>query len=270
MAQTDTVFTGSIPELYDTFMVPMLFEPYAADLADRVCAARPMRLLETAAGSGVLSRALAPRLHPDARYVVTDLNQPMLDRAIARQPADTRLSWQQADALALPFADATFDAVACQFGAMFFPDKTVGYREAHRVLTDGGRFLFNVWDRIDDNSFAQCVEQTARRFFHADPPTFFSRIPHGYCDPDEIRRDLRAAGFDTVDIATLTYDCHAATARAPAIAMCQGTPFRNEILSRDPTALEPLTDAAASDLAVRFGADNLVGKMQALVITATR
>src|SRR5689334_22814097 len=153
MPTDDKLFAGSIPELYDRYLVPLIFEPYAADLADRTAALEPGHVLETAAGTGVLTSALAARLPATARMTVTDLNQPMLDRAASRQSRDARITWQQADALALPFADGMFDVVCCQFGAMFFPDKVKGYAEARRVLKRGGCFLFNVWDGIADNEF---------------------------------------------------------------------------------------------------------------------
>jgi ubiquinone/menaquinone biosynthesis C-methylase UbiE len=148
MAETDKQFAGSIPEIYDRYMVPLIFDAYALDLAERVAKAAPHDVLETAAGTGVVTRAIAPRLSPKARFVVTDLNQPMLDRAKAQQSPDGRVEWHQTDALALPFEDQSFDVVACQFGAMFFPDKIQGYKEARRVLKPGGRFLFNFWDKI--------------------------------------------------------------------------------------------------------------------------
>ncbi len=145
MTESDKLFAGSIPEFYDTYLVPLIFEAYANDLAERAAAQAPKTVLETAAGSGVVTRAMAPRLASDARYIVTDLNQPMLDHAASKQASDDRITWRQADALALPFEDATFDAVLCQFGVMFFPDRIRGYGEARRVLKPGGRFFFNVW-----------------------------------------------------------------------------------------------------------------------------
>ena len=126
MTDSDSGFVGSIPEIYDNYLVPLIFEVYANDLAERAAALAPKAVLETAAGSGVLARALAPRLSADARYMVTDLNQPMLDHAAAKQGPDARITWQQADALDLPFNKATFDAVVCQFGVMFFPDRVAG------------------------------------------------------------------------------------------------------------------------------------------------
>jgi ubiquinone/menaquinone biosynthesis C-methylase UbiE len=157
MSEADKAFTGSIPENYDRHMVPLIFLSYAQDMAQRAAALSPRAVLETAAGSGVVTRALASQLSPDAKYIVTDFNQPMLDYAAARQGADNRISWRQADALALPFDDAAFDLVCCQFGAMFFPDRQAGYREARRVLEPGGHFLFSVWDRIEENVFADDV-----------------------------------------------------------------------------------------------------------------
>jgi ubiquinone/menaquinone biosynthesis C-methylase UbiE len=141
MLETDKVFAGSIPENYDRYMVPLIFEPFAADLAQRAASLSPSAVLEIAAGTGVVTRALAPNLSPGASYIATDLNQPMLDYAASRQAPDSRIKWRQADALALPFENAAFDLVCCQFGAMFFPDRTSGYREARRVLKPGGHFF---------------------------------------------------------------------------------------------------------------------------------
>src|SRR5205807_9807442 len=157
-------------------------------------------VLETAAGTGVMTRAIASRLPAHARIVATDLNRPMLDRATARQFPDGRIEWRQADALALPFEDQSFDVVACQFGAMFFPDKVQGYKEARRVLKPSGHFFFNVWDRISENEFADVVTQALATLFPQDPPRFMARIPHGYHDVEKIREELTAAGFKEISI----------------------------------------------------------------------
>lgn len=268
MPEADSLFSGSIPELYDTYMVPLIFEPYAADLARRVASGSPRSLLETAAGSGVVTRAMAPRLAEDARYFVTDLNQPMLDYAARRQGPDDRIAWQQADALSLPFDDGTFDAVCCQFGVMFFPDRTAGYAEARRVLRPGGSFVFNVWDRIEDNVFANDVTEAVGEVFPDDPPRFLARTPHGYSDTDLIRRELLAAGFSHIEITTLENVSRAPSARHPATAYCQGTPLRNEIEARDATLLAHATDTAAKTIAGRHGAGEVAAKIQAHVIVA--
>ncbi len=268
MSETDKLFAGSIPENYDRYMVPLIFESYAEDIARRAARLSPSAVLETAAGSGVVTRALAPRLSPDASYVVTDLNQPMLDHAAARQAADGRISWRKADAQALPFENAAFDLVCCQFGVMFFPDRQSGYREAKRVLKSGGCFLFNVWDRIEENVFADDVTNALAEVFPDDPPRFLARTPHGYHDTALIRRELEQAGFSSVAIETRAEQSRAPSPRRPAVAYCQGTPLRNEIETRDAGKLEAATDHAASVIAGRHGSGEVVAKIQAHVIVA--
>ena len=268
MLETDKVFAGSVPENYDRHMVPMIFEPYAADLARRAASFSPAAVLEIAAGTGVVPRALAPRLSPEARYVVTDLNQPMLDYAASRQAPDRRITWRQADALALPFDDAAFDLVCCQFGAMFFPDRPLAYRETRRVLKPGGHFLFNVWDRVEENVFANDVTDALATFFPDDPPRFVTRTPHGYYDKSLIRRELEDAGFSVVEIVTKAEESRAASPRAAAVAYCQGTPLRNEIEARG-GRLDAATEHVARAIAARHGSGEVAAKIQAHVIMAT-
>src|SRR5882757_377645 len=266
MAATDRLFAGSIPEVYDRFLVPLIFEPYALDLAQRLAKAEPRDVLETAAGTGVLTRAIAARLPADAHMVATDLNQPMLDRAAAQQPGDGRIAWKQADALALPFEDQSFDAVACQFGAMFFPDEVRGYSEAHRVLKPGGCFFFNVWDRISETEFADIVTEALAVLFPSDPPRFMARTPHGYHDVERIRAELNAAGFASVSVDAVEARSKASSPRDAAIAYCQGTPLRTEIEARDPSRLEDVTKQATEALTHRFGSGAIEGRIRALVI----
>ena len=268
MLESDKVFAGSIPENYDRHMVPLIFEPYAADMAQRAASMSPSAVLETAAGSGVVTRALAPKLPPGARYTVTDLNQPMVDYAASRQPPDTRIEWRQADALALPFENAAFDLVCCQFGAMFFPDRTSGYREARRVLKPEGHFLFSVWDRIEENIFADDVTNALARMFPNDPPCFLARTPHGYHDAALIRRELEEAGFSHVAIETRAEQSRASSPRVPAVAYCQGTLLRNEIEARGPGKLDAATDYAEAAIADRHGRGAVAAKIQAHVIVA--
>jgi len=269
MAATDKVFAGSIPEFYDRFLVPMIFEPYALDLAQRVAVAHPSDVLETAAGTGVATRAIAARLPAGTHIVATDLNQPMLDYAATRQPQDRPVTWQQADALALPFPDQSFDAVACQFGAMFFPNKVKGYSEARRVLRPGGRFCFNVWDRISTNEFADVVIESLAAVFPDDPPRFLARTPHGYHDTDLIRRQLAEAGFSDIAADAVEHRSKAASPQLPAVAYCQGTPLRNEIEARDAARLEEATNKAADAIARKFGSGAVDGRIRAFVFTAS-
>jgi SAM-dependent methyltransferase len=199
--------------------------------------------------------------------VATDLNPAMIEFAKA-QPIAGPVEWRQADACALPFADASFDVVVCQFGAMFFPDKGKGYAEAARVLRPGGRFLFNVWDAIEANPIADTVSKAVAAIFPHDPPNFFPRTPHGYHDTAAITASLRAAGFARVAAEAVEKPCRASSPRQPALGMCQGTPLRNEIEARDPAALERATEAGAQALAKRFGSGPIEAPMRAHVITA--
>jgi SAM-dependent methyltransferase len=265
MTTADKLFAGKIPEIYDRLLVPLIFEPYARDLARRVTQAGPKEILETAAGTGALSRQIASRLPANARIVATDLNQPMLDQAAANQPHDDRIIWQQADALALPFEDQTFDAVACQFGAMFFPDKLQAYQEARRVLRPGGKFFFNVWDRISENQFAAVVTEALAVIFPHGPPDFLARTPHGYFDVERIHKELSSAGFDSIATFSLADVSRAQSAHSAAVAYCQGTPLRNEIEARDPSRIAEATQAVTEALARRFGAGPIQGQIKAHV-----
>jgi ubiquinone/menaquinone biosynthesis C-methylase UbiE len=268
MQTGDKLFAGSIPEIYDTLMVPLIFEVYARDLAARVARLAPRDILEIAAGTGALTSALVTQLSPRCTIVASDLNQPMLNRAAAKPALGERVTFQQADALALPFENSKFDAVVCQFGAMFFPDRIKGYKQVHRVLRPGGHFLFSVWDEIATNDFANTVHQSLATVFPNDPPAFMARVPHGYYDIEKIREELKTAGFTTTSVDSIEHSSRAASAREAAIAYCQGTPIRNEIEARR-GSLDAATDAAASLLAQRFGNGAIEGRIRAHVIIAS-
>ena len=268
MSEVDKVFIGSIPENYDRYLVPLIFQEFADDLANRAASLSPKTLLETAAGSGVVTRALIAKLPPNARYTVTDLNQPMLDYAATRLPNDKRIIWRKADAQELPFAAATFDLVCCQFGVMFFLDRELAYREARRVLKPGGSFLFSVWDRIEENVFADDVTKALAEMFPNDPPRFLARTPHGHGNTAVIRSELEKAGFSSITIETRALQSRAPSPRHPAIAYCQGTPLRNEIEARDAAKLEAATDYAASKIAQKHGRGEVAAKIQAHIIEA--
>ena len=269
-SDADKVFTGSIPEFYERYLVPLIFEPYAVDLAKRLASKPLTRVLEIAAGTGVVTRALASALPDTASIVATDLNQPMLDYA-SSVGATRPVEWRQADAMSLPFDDAAFDAVVCQFGVMFLPDKAKAYSEARRVLKPRGAFIFNVWDRIEENEFADTVTSALQTFFPRDPPRFLARTPHGYYDKDTIARDLVAGGFTArPEIVTLAARSRADSHKTPAIAYCQGTPLRNEIEARDATGLGATTEMAAEAIAQRFGRGPVDGRIQAHIVGITR
>jgi ubiquinone/menaquinone biosynthesis C-methylase UbiE len=268
VSEGDKVFTGSIPEIYDTYLVPLIFEQYAADLALRTASVEPDAVLEIAAGSGVVARAVAPKLSMGALHVVSDLNSPMLERAASLQLHSELIEWLPADALALPLEDDTFDLVLCQFGCMFFPDRIASYREARRVLKPGGTFVFNMWDRIEENDFANVVTNALAEIYPGDSPQFLARTPHGYYDTAVYTAELEAAGFVEITIEPLDAVSTAASPAIPAVAYCQGTPLRNEIEALDPLGLVTATDVAATAIASYFGAGRVEGRIRAFVITA--
>jgi SAM-dependent methyltransferase len=262
-------FTGPVPAIYDRYLGPMLFEPYAVDLAVRLRDLRRGRLLELAAGTGIVTRTVASTLSEAVEIVATDLSPQMLDFA-ASKLSESRVTWQQADAEALPFADNEFDAVICQFGVMYFLDQAAAYREARRVLKPGGRLLFNVWGSLDNNEFTLVVAEAVSALFPEDPPRFFARIPFAYRGAGEIAAALEAAGFGRFQMDTVEQRSLAASPRHAAIGLCQGMPIRNEIEARDPSLLDEATDAATAALARRFGDGPIEGRMQAIVVEAVK
>ncbi|MNX83296.1 Demethylmenaquinone methyltransferase [compost metagenome] len=266
----DRVFAGPIPQVYEQYLVPLIFDPYARDMTRRVASLAPGAVLEIAAGTGVVTRHLADKLPAAVSIVSTDLSQAMLDHAMTLGTSRA-VTWRQADAMSLPFPDGAFDAVVCQFGAMFFPDKAIAFAEANRVLRPGGTFLFNVWDRIEENEFADCVSQAMAGLFPKDPPQFMVRVPHGYYDQAVIASALLKGGFaDSIQFDTVAMQSRGESPRTVATAYCQGTPLRNELEGRDASILGAATDVAAAAIEKRFGSGQVSGKIQAHVVAATK
>jgi ubiquinone/menaquinone biosynthesis C-methylase UbiE len=268
MAIGDNVFAGAIAQVYDSILGPFMFAPFAREMASRL-SGFDGDVLEIAAGTGILTRELDQGLGAAARLTATDLNPPMLELAAARR-LSPRVTWRQADALALPFEHERFDAVVCQFGVMFYPDQTAGHREAARVLRPGGRYLFSVWDDLASNAVAETVHLAAGASFPDDPPQFFARTPHGHHDPAKLRQGLAETPFRDITIETITLDAGRLTARELAVGYCQGTPLRNEIEARDKSALERVTAGVEQALRARFGDGPVESTIRALVVTAVR
>jgi SAM-dependent methyltransferase len=266
-ATRDSVFAGPIPEIYERLLVPLLFAPYADDIAARVMALAPRRVLETAAGTGAVTRRIAALLPADGTLVATDLNPAMLEKAKSGA-TDPRIVWQPADALALPFEDASFDAVVCQFGVMFFPDRRQGFAEARRVLAPDGTLIFSVWDHLAANLLPAAASEALATLFPRDPPMFFARTPYGHASLDRLREEVEAAGFSGFTAEVVRRPGRAASAQEAGIAFCQGTPLRAEIEERAPGRLGEVTDKVAQALALRFGTGPIEGPLQALVMTA--
>jgi ubiquinone/menaquinone biosynthesis C-methylase UbiE len=263
--ETDKVFAGPVPQLYDHYLGPILFQPFADAVAERLGKA-DRDILETAAGTGVVTRAMMAAL-PQSRIVATDLNQAMLDVAASKtQTGDVK--WQKVDAQSLPFEAGSFDVVACCFGMMFMPDKQAAYREALRVLRQNGRFIFTVWDRLETNPLMDVADATVAGLFPEDPPHFLARTPCGYNDKATIEREVRAAGFTSVTIEEVQREADVASATEPATGFCQGTPLRGEIEARAADGLVRATTAVAAALRKRFGDGPFRTSQQALLVTA--
>jgi len=270
MASIDVRFSGSVPANYEQYLVPLLFRPYAEVLAQRAADFRPRRILETAAGTGVVTAALARAL-PDAEIVATDLNQAMLDVA-AERAASPNVTFRAADALELPFDDGSFDLVVCQFGAMFYPDKVKGNAEARRVLRDGGHYLLAIWDKIERNPMSNLAHQTLQRLFPDNPPMFMTRGPFSYYDPEWIERDLKAAGFDEVRIDTVERTSRSPSGADAARGLCYGSPMRVELELEDygPEALDRTFEQVAAGAREFEGPEGFAAPMSAHIVTATR
>lgn len=267
MKQDHTQFAGSIPAAYDRYLGPVLFQPYAEDLAARLQVPESGSVLELACGTGIVTRELRNRLPATVELVATDLNEPMFQHAAAKFAQGEAVEWRQADACSLPFGDASFDAVVCQFGIMFVPDKALAAREARRVLKRGGLFLFNVWDAIEHNELCQIAHETIAGYFDKDPPTFY-QVPFGYHDHDEITRVLRGAGFQEVRIEVVEKVSGASRAEDTAIGLVQGNPVSLAIAERDPSLLPVITNAIAAALVKRFGDAELRAPLRAVVVQA--
>jgi len=265
---SDFAFTGSYAEVYDRYLVPMDFAPHARLLAERVSALAPRRVLETAAGTGIVTRELVRILPSGVAITATDLNEPMIALAQANIRSE-RARWQTADALDLPFADGEFDVVLCQFGVMFFPDKQRGFREALRVLQPGGYFLFNLWDRFEanTNSPLRIAARVVGSIIGRDPVSLLS--PPYYDDPI-IEADLAAAGFANIRVERVTEPSRAASAEAAATIVCHGSMLRAAIEGCDPSRIAEITEKISEALRSRFGAGPVEGVTQAVLVTAER
>jgi SAM-dependent methyltransferase len=268
LAHSDSSFTGDVASFYESTLVPLIFEPYATDLADRTGAFGPDAVLEVGCGTGVVTRALAVTLPDSCSITATDLSDAMI--AHGELVGTTRpVTWRQADVMALPYPDECFDAVVCQFAVMFFSDCVGAYREIRRVLRPGGKFLFNIWNGIEHNEFADVVTEAMNSLYPDDPPAFLARTLLGHGSPTEIEVDVKAAGFEVCLFTQRDDISKAASPNLPAIAYCQGTPLGNEIVSREPEGLERATRVATEALRARFGDGPIEGRISAVVVVAS-
>jgi ubiquinone/menaquinone biosynthesis C-methylase UbiE len=266
LMSSNAAFVGSIPEHYDRYLGPIIFVDYAADIALRAAAGRPATVLETAAGTGIVTRALRDHLPAGSRLTATDLNPPMLEVARAKFRPGEQVEFQQADAMALPFPDDSFDAVVCQFGVMFYPDKDQSYREVYRVLTPGGRYLFNIWDSHRYNAAGRIVHEIASSLFPADPPQFMS-VPFSYVF-EHAKESLIAAGFADITAAVVRLEKALPKPEMLARGLVYGNPLSDQIRSRGGIDPEKVVEEVVAEYRREFTSGRL--PLQATVISATK
>lgn len=261
-------FTGDIPRHYDRGLGPVIFEAYAEETARRTAIWAPRETLEIAAGTGIVTRKLRDTLPAGARLTATDLNAPMLDVARQKFRFEERVSFEVADALVLPFADNAFDAVVCQFGLMFFPDKDAAHREAARVLKPHGRYLTSVWDAPRYNPFSRIGLEVVERFFPDDPPKFL-KTPFSCPEIDPTKEALIAAGFTNIVVSVLPRVHEMPDVTAFAMGLVFGSPLIDQIRARGEIAPEAIVEALAQRLTQEFGSPARM-PMQAILFEGSR
>jgi ubiquinone/menaquinone biosynthesis C-methylase UbiE len=264
-----TAFTGKIPEHYERYLGPLLFEPFADDLVRRLSVHDDMRILEVACGTGIVTRRLVEKLAGRGSIVATDLNEAMYAHARTRLPRRGDATWRHADGTSLPFETKSFDVVICQFGLMFFSDKAAGAREAFRVLKPGGLYLFNVWDTLEQNPVPRLTHETVASFFPSDPPKFYA-VPFSYHDVTAIEALLRDTGFEAIRIERVAKDGTSASAAEAAIGLIEGNPVLGEIMQRRPDALAEIKAAVATRIARELGDHPVRAPLRAIVASGRR
>jgi ubiquinone/menaquinone biosynthesis C-methylase UbiE len=268
MASNAASFVGNIPDHYDRGLGPVIFVDYAADIAGRAASRPATRVLETAAGTGIVTRQLRDAFPAHVQLTATDLNPPMIEVARTKFRSSENVDLRSADATALPFPDATFDAVVCQFGVMFFPDKAKSYQEVYRVLAPGGRYLFNVWDSHRYNPFGRIAHEAAASFFPADPPQFY-KVPFSYHQIDPIKESLLEVGLTDIQIAVVKFEKKIPNVEMFARGLVYGNPLVDQIRERGGVDPDRVVDTVTEVLRREFGPDGRM-PLQAIVASATR
>ncbi len=266
MTDLASQFIGTIPENYDRFLGPNIFNEYAKDIAGRAAALKPSSVLEIAAGTGIVSRYLRDALAPDASLLVSDLNAPMLAVAAAKFAESESVRFLPADAMALPFSDDEFDLVLCQFGVMFFPDIIASFREAARVIRPGGHYVFSTWGQQSDNPFSQVAHNSVAEFFPDNPPGFYN-VPFFYHDADVVCADLTKAGLANVNVAEVRHQRQITDMAGFARGLVYGNPIVDEIRQRGGVDPDAVVKRVTEGLIERFGPEPATMPLKITVFT---
>jgi len=262
MSTKSSSFVGDIPGHYDNGLGPNIFVDYADSLVDLCYEADAKNVIELAAGTGIVSRKLRDKLPPDTKLLITDLNPPMLEVAKGKFSEGENVEFGVANAMNLPFDDDVFDLMVCQFGVMFFPDKSASYQEAARVLKPGGRYIFNVWSAMSENPFSKMAHDVGAQFFPDDPPGFY-KVPFHYGDPEAVRADLAAGGWREVRHETIQINKTIVNPEAFATALVYGNPMIDEIRERGGVKPEQVASEMLSALSAAFGSSGMTMPLSA-------
>ena len=268
MPNNSTAFIGDIPRHYDVGLGPNIFVDFAERLVEAACDGVATNVIELAAGTGIVSRKLRNALHPETPLLVTDLNPPMLEVAKRKFSEGENVDFAIANAMDLAFGDAEFDLMVCQFGVMFFPDKPASFREAARVLGPGGRYVFNVFSAMEKNPYSQIAYGVPARFFPDDPPGFY-KVPFHYGNPDVVRKDLKAAGWQDVEHETIRLRKKIVNAEEFARGLVYGNPLIDEIRNREGVDPETVAAAVLEALNAAFGPSDMTMPLEATMFTCT-
>lgn len=260
--QDSPSFAGTVPANYEKYLGPFLFEPYALDMAGRLQDKQYPAILEIACGTGRVTNHLSTSVQHDT-LTATDLNPDMIEVAkkIVPNPA---IRWMTADAVALPFDDHSFDAVVCQFGIMFFPDKLKGLQEMHRVLKAGGKLIFNTWDKLENLPAVHLGRKVIDSFFETDPPEFYN-IPFSMHDDNELKALMQDAKFKNIKISLVIKEGVSASAADLARGMVEGSPMYVSIIEKNPALVEPMKEQVEKVVGEKFGHKPLKCHLQAWV-----
>ena len=262
-------FSGSVPVNYDTYLGPVLFEPYAEDLAHRLQKDRLEQVLELACGTGRVTRHLIPLLSASGQMLATDINADMLAMA-QRKLSDSRLQWQVVDAMDLPFESGRFYHVVCQLGVMFFSDKPKAFREAYRVLNKGGKFLFSVWDEMRHNPQSLLIHNVISDFYGEEAPDFFKKGPFSFYSKEEIKRMVSGAGFQKVTLEEVRKPGYFSTVDDVIKGFVDGSPLYSFLSDKPATSLKALQKRLHDELSLQAQQYGQQAPLQAILVEALK
>jgi ubiquinone/menaquinone biosynthesis C-methylase UbiE len=265
---------GSAPEMYQRYLVPAMTALWAIDLVDQAAPRPGERVLDVACGTGVVARVAAERVGSTGRVAALDINPGML--AVARSlpvAPGAGIEWHEGSVLALPFPDAAFDAVLCQLGLQFFPDRTAALREMRRVLAPEGRLAVSVFGPIEHTPATHALSNALDR--HVGPgASVAKRTEHELADTEALRTLVTSAGFRGVAIHTASKLARFPSPTDYVRIQLAATPLASLVAQQDASRREGLVGALIEDvsaaLAPYVGSDGLIAPWELHTVLATR